>query len=148
MLCVYMCACLCMCVYMCVDKRLYAYVCLCVCVLACACLCLYLCIHVCVCAYVCFVCVRVRVCVNDNDNDNDNLLIPMSPCQVLGININDLHSNNLQWLKKKNCVHIQRNNFCILVKKLQYITRITNLVFHSNKNEEEQKTCVYMCIHV
>ena len=51
--------------------------------------------------------------------------------------------------KKKNCVHIQikeSNNFCILVKKIQNITRITNLVFHSNKmkknkkqNEEEKK---------
>ena len=65
----------------------------------------------------------------------------MSHCQVLGININDLHSNKLQWLKK-NIVYIYKesNNFCILVKKIQNITRITNLVFHSNKNEEEQKT--------
>ena len=35
----------------------------------------------------------------------DNLLIPCPPCQVLGININDLQSNSLQWLKKKNGVH-------------------------------------------
>ena len=65
----------------------------------------------------------------------------MSPCQVLGININDLHSNNLQWLKKTIVyIYKESNNFCKLVKKIQTITRITNLVFHSNKNEEEQKT--------
>ena len=45
-------------------------------------------------------------------------------------------------MAKKKIVYIYKesNNFCILVKKIQNITRITNLVFHSNKNEEEQKT--------
>ena len=36
-------------------------------------------------------------------------------------------------------IYKESNNFCILVKKIQNITRITNLVFHSNKNEEEKK---------
>ena len=51
-------------------------------------------------------------------------------------------------MAKKKIVYIYKesNNFCILVKKIQNITRITNLVFHSNKmkknkkqNEEEKK---------
>ena len=70
----------------------------------------------------------------------------MSPCQVLGININDLQSNNLQWLKKK-CVHNYKesNNFCILVFFYIYIyidrhiTSIINLVFHSNKMKKNTK---------
>ena len=45
--------------------------------------------------------------------------------------------------KKKQIVYIYKesNNFCILVKKykIQNITGITNLVFHSNKMKNNKK---------